>query len=222
MNNRLSGQSKVIAIVAGGVIHNGQRKAIRASDVVIGVDRGALWLVRRGIPPDIAIGDFDSVTAVEKKRIHDISRVYIEYLPHKDVTDLELAIEEAIRLRAKEVRIFGALGRRFDHAMAATQLLGRLESHNIYGIIVDNFNKIHIVRRQLTLPKTRDLRYVSVIPLHTQATVSLSGFAYDVSRRTFHSGSTLGISNEIVAGFATVTVHSGKVLIIQSNDGPVR
>lgn len=218
MKKRASGQSKVIAIVAGGVIHERQQKDIRASDVVIGVDRGALWLVQRGVIPDVAIGDFDSVTRTEKKRIHDASSVYIEYVPQKDMTDLELAVEEAIRLRATEVHIFGALGRRFDHAMAAVQLLARLGSHNIYGVIVDNFNKIHIVRRQLTLPKTRSLRYVSVIPMRQSATISLTGFAYNVSRRTFAVGSTLGISNEIINDHATITIHSGVIVVIQSKD----
>lgn len=222
MKNRASGQSKVIALVAGGVVGQRQLADIRGSDAVIGVDRGALWLIQRGVIPDVAIGDFDSVASSEKKRIHDASRVYIEYPPHKDMTDLELAIEEAIRMSATEVHIFGALGRRFDHAMAATQLLVKLGSHNIYGVIVDNFNKIHIVRRQLTLSRTRGLRYVSVIPVRNSAVISLSGFAYDVSRRTFITGSTLGISNEIIAESASVSVHSGQVLVIQSNDTPVR
>jgi thiamine pyrophosphokinase len=222
MKKRAPGQSKVVAIVAGGDIHRRQLLAIKKADVVIGVDRGAYWLVERGVPPDIAIGDFDSVTNVEKKRIHDESVVYIEHVPQKDMTDLELAIEEAIHMRATGVHIYGALGRRFDHTLAATQLLMRLESHNIYGIIVDNFNKIHIVRHQLTLPKTQKFRYVSIIPLHKNAKVSLTGFTYDVSHQTFMSSSTLGISNEIVAEFATIIVHSGQVLVIQSSDVPVR
>ena len=136
MKNRALGQSKVIAIVAGGVLDGSILPQLRQAHLVIGVDRGALWLVSHRITPDVAIGDFDSVTQAEKKRIHDHSDVYIEYAPEKDATDLELAIDHAITLRPKEVVLYGVLGRRFDHAMGAVHMLLRLESHNIYGVIV--------------------------------------------------------------------------------------
>lgn len=222
MRNGALQQSKVVSIVAGGKLHRRFLPAIRASGVIIGVDRGALWLINEGITPDVAIGDFDSVTASQKKLIHNTAKKYIEYLPEKDMTDLELAVEESMRLRPGEVWIYGALGGRFDHTFGAIHLLTRLVSHNIEGVIVDNFNKINIVRRQLRLTNSTDFRYASIIPLHEDATISLRGFAYDVSRRTFAVGSTLGISNEIVAESATVSVHTGQVLVIQSSDKPVR
>lgn len=222
MINRASQRSKVISIVAGGRFSRRFLPSIRAAAVIIGVDYGAWRLVKEGVAPDIAIGDFDSVTAFQKKQIHDRAKKYIEYLPEKDMTDLELAVEEAMRLRPKEVRIYGALGGRFDHAFGAIQLLTRLVSHNINGEIVDNLNKINIVRRQLVLPSGSGFQYVSVIPLHKNAMLSLDGFAYSVSRCTFAVGSTLGISNEIVDESATISVHSGQVLVVQSNDRPVR
>ena len=222
MTNRASQQSKVISIVAGGELHRRFLPAIHASSVVIGVDRGAWWLINEGVTPDIAIGDFDSVTLTQKKRIHDAAKKYIEYAPEKDMTDLELAVEESMRLRPSEVWIYGALGRRFDHTFGAIQLLTRLVSHNIEGVIVDNFNKINIVRRHLTLAGRQGFTYVSVVPIHANAVVSLSGFAYDVSRRIFSVDSTLGISNEIISESATVSVHTGQVLVIQSSDKSVR
>lgn len=219
MKNRALGQSKVIAIVAGGALDGSVLPQIKKAHAVIGVDRGALWLLRHRVTPDVAIGDFDSVTKVEKKRIHDHSDVYIEYAPEKDATDLELAIDHAISLKPKEVMLFGVLGRRFDHAMGAVHMLLRLESHNIYGVIVDNFSKINIVRRQQTLAHDNIYRYVSIIPVMTKATVTLKGFAYELARTALYSGSSLGISNEISGTSAHITVHQGSVLVIQSTDG---
>lgn len=205
---------KTIAIVAGGMPPNSTPKA----DGYIGVDRGALWLLRWGITPDIAIGDFDSVTKREKKYIHDHVTQYIEYPPKKDETDLELAIDEAIRLKPKEVRIYGSLGRRLDHSLTAVNLLLKLESYNIYGEIVDNFSKIQIVRRKLTLKKDAAYPYISIIPFGLDATVTLRGFAYNVIRKIFHRNSSLGISNTITQSSATITVNKGLVLVIQSRD----
>lgn len=205
---------KSLAIVAGGAPPTITPKA----DWYIGVDRGALWLLRQGITPDVAIGDFDSVTKREKQYIHDRVRKYIEYPPQKDETDLELAIDEAIRFKPKEVRIYGALGRRFDHSLAATNLLLKLESHNIYGEIVDNFSKIQIVRRKLTLSRDSVYPFVSILPFGSDAIVTLSGFAYNVTRKRFRLDSSLGISNEIFDESATIQVHEGLILIIRSKD----
>lgn len=209
---------KIVTIVAGGQLHKKFLPQIREADVVIGVDRGALWLLKQNVMPHIAIGDFDSVTPVEKRRIHDHAKTYIEYESQKDATDLELAVEEAIRMRPREVRIFGVLGIRFDHALTAIHMLLKLVSHNIYGEIVDNFNKIHIVRHQLRLNKPSDFRYVSIIPLSVCATITLRGFTYNVVRHVFIAGSSLGVSNEILGSSATIWVHKGYVLAIQSRD----
>jgi len=222
MIDRALQQSKVVSIVAGGKLHRRFLPVIRTSAVIIGVDHGALWLINEGVVPDIAIGDFDSVTAAQKRRIHDTATKYIEYLPEKDMTDLELAVEESMRHQPDEVWVYGAMGRRFDHTFGAIQLLTRLVSHNIEGVIVDNFNKINIVRRQLTLTSGSGFQYVSVIPIYERVTVSLRGFAYNVSRHTLAAGSTLGISNQIAEQSATISVHTGQALVIQSNDKPVR
>lgn len=205
---------KSIAIFASGMPPNKVMKA----DIFIGVDRGALWLIKQGITPDIAIGDFDSVTKSEKRIIHDTAKKYVEYSPKKDATDLELAINEAILLRPREVTIYGALGGRFDHEMGAIQMLLKLESHNILGQIVDNLNQIMIVRRKITLGKDRKYRYVSVIPIGSDTTVTLKGFEYDVKNKKITVDSSLGISNEIVSKRATITVHKGLIMVVQSQD----
>lgn len=219
---RSSQQPKIVSLVAGGVLSSRFLPSIRSSSVILGVDRGALWLINHGIAPDVAVGDFDSVTPAEKQRIHDHAGKYIEYLPEKDTTDLELAAEEAITLKPSEVMIYGATGKRFDHAMGAIQVLQKLVSHNIHGVIVDNFNKIHIVRRLLTVPMDPVFRYISVLPVVAGTTVSLTGFAYELIRKPLPFGSTLGISNEITSEIATISVHRGQVLVIQSRDTPVR
>ncbi len=221
MKNRALGRSKAIAIVAGGTLDTSLVPHIKSAATIIGVDRGALWLIRHKITPDVAIGDFDSVTHTEKKRIHDHSDVYIEYAPEKDATDLELAIDHAITLKPKRVVLFGVMGRRFDHAMGAVHMLLRLESHNIYGVIVDNFSIINIVRRQQTMVKDPAYPYISVMPVGLTVTVTLKGFAYDLVRTRLRAGTSLGISNEISRKSATITVHHGQALVIQSRDQSV-
>jgi len=210
---------KSIAIVAGGALDAFLLERIREAQYIIGVDRGAYWLITHGVVPDVAIGDFDSVTKKEFSHIKKNVTKIIRELPHpKYVTDLELAIEYAKTLDPKEVGIFGAIGSRFDHTFAGITLLLNLSSYNIYGYIVDNFNKIQIVRRVLKLKPSKVFKYVSLFSLNGKTTVTLTGFRYNVSKRIFLPGSTLGVSNEIAAKQATITIHEGLALVMQSKD----
>lgn len=209
---------KTVAIVAGGTLDEVHVSRIRNADYLIGVDRGAHWLVTNGIVPDIAIGDFDSVTKKEFLLIKKNIKHVVQYPKEKDSTDLELAVNYAIARQPKEVCLFGAIGSRFDHGFAGIMMLLKLSSHNIYGYIVDNFNEIYVVRRILEIVPSRVFRYVSLFSLTNSATVTLSGFLYNVSRRRFVRGSTLGVSNEMVKKSAQITVHDGLVLVVRSRD----
>lgn len=207
-----------ISIVAGGL--NGKQflPDIAQGDMVIGVDRGALWLIQKGITPHVALGDFDSVSGRELSRIRKrVGKVRL-YPKKKDATDLELAVDEAIRYKPSEVRIYGALGDRFDHSLAAISLLLKLSSHNICGYIVDKFNRIQIVRRELILQPSQIFHYVSLFPVGGKVTVTLRGFAYNLRRHVIIRDSTLTISNEIIGRSATINVHRGKLLVILSRD----
>lgn len=211
-------KKNTIAIVAGGTLDKRFLPEIMRADMRIGVDRGAAWLLKQKVIPDVAIGDFDSVTKRELQSIKKKVKKVIEYPQSKDATDLELAVDYATRFKPKRVVIFGGIGTRLDHTWAGIHLLLRLSSYNIYGYIVDNFNKIFIVRRELTVKPSKIFCYISIFPLIKDATVTLTGFRYPVERQTFIHGSTLGVSNEIVSESASITVHEGIVLVVKSRD----
>ena len=50
-----------IALFAGGDL----TEANRDFDLFVGVDRGAFYLLKQGLPLDLAVGDFDSVSDEE-------------------------------------------------------------------------------------------------------------------------------------------------------------
>ncbi len=208
---------KTVAVVGGGRLSKQFLPEIIKSNYVIGVDRGAYWLITNGITPNIAIGDFDSVSLKEldeiKKRVHTIKK----YPSKKNATDMELAIEYAIKFKPKEVVIYGAIGTRLDHTLVAVQLLEKLLNVGIPGSIHDEYNDIYLVD-QITLPKDPHKRYLSLLPVTKQAVVTITGCAYNAADLILHRGKTLGVSNEIREKTATIEVHSGKALVIQSRD----
>ena len=207
-----------IAIVAGGTLSYAMKKRIKKASYVIGVDRGAYWLLENHIIPDLAIGDFDSVSGRELALIEKEVGIVEKHPKEKDVTDLELAIDHACTLRPKTIEVFGVIGSRMDHTWAGIQLLQRIKSHNILGYIVDNFNEISLVSGFVSLHKSQTYKYISFFPFHDRASVTLSGFRYNASRRVFVSGSSLGVSNEIVSSPAKVVIHDGMLLVVRSRD----
>jgi len=208
-----------MALVAGGTLDVCMIPQIRAAQWIVGVDRGAWWLLSHKIVPQVAIGDFDSVTEKELASITRLVPEVIRYPAEKDATDLELAVAYAIKKRVNVVEIFGARGTRFDHEFAGMQVLLNLASHNVMGYIVDNFCKTFIVVRRLErVEKSDEYKYLSIFPFGKDAVITLKGFKYGAARRRFKLGSTLGVSNEIQARIASITVHSGAVLVVRSRD----
>ncbi|MEK6190173.1 MAG: thiamine diphosphokinase, partial [Carnobacterium alterfunditum] len=86
-----------LAIMVGGPYERVPvLKEVNSKELIwIGVDRGTLRLLEQGIVPKIALGDFDSVTKEELKKIkNEVADVRV-YQAEKDETDTELAVQIA-------------------------------------------------------------------------------------------------------------------------------
>lgn len=210
---------KYFALVGNGEKDEGICDEIIRASVVIGVDRGALWLLEHGITPTIAAGDFDSVSKNEMERIRKECADVRVYPAQKDKTDMELAIDVAQSLYPKgEARIFGALGKRIDHTLGN---IGLLEHCHVIGMpaeVVDEQSRIRHIKTIHTIKRDKRYPYLSVIPVGKSASVTMQGVQYPVTNRVFYRSSTLSISNRITSTEAVITVHRGSVLVINSRD----
>ncbi len=208
-----------IAIVAGGKLDKRFLKEIIRADRIIGVDRGAAWLLEQGVTPSVAIGDFDSVTKKELRAIKKIVKDVREEPPHpKYATDLELALDYALGLKPREVIIFGGIGTRLDHTIAAVHFLEKFLEKGINGKIIDERNEIILIRGKHSVLGHSPYRYLSILPHTHKIVVSLTGFAYPLTRKELIRSTSRGISNEITGEEAWIEVHEGIALVIKSRD----
>ena len=91
----------------------------------IGVDHGVEELLKQGITPKFAIGDFDSL-----QNRQTLENLNIQILPErKDVTDTHAAIEYAISKGYDEIELYGVTGGRLDHFL---QLCVCLKNINMF------------------------------------------------------------------------------------------
>lgn len=207
-----------IIIVANGNLLSTLLPVITSGDFVIGVDRAAYWLLEQGITPDVAVGDFDSTSPDELREIKKRVRHVEAHSPEKDFTDTELAVRYALKQKPKELVIVGGVGSRVDHLLATIYLLDLVRKNRVRGYLIDERNRIQLVSRGRTILKRGEYPFVSLIPFTKTISVTLSGLKYPLTRKTIVRGQTLGISNEFAADEAIVDLHSGKALVIESND----
>jgi len=207
-----------VIIFTNGKLEENFVGEIKKSDFVIGVDWAAYWLIEQKIMPDLAIGDFDSTTEEEMIVIKNNCKNIKIFETKKDFTDTELAVGEAIKLNPKEVTIYGATGTRMDHTLANIFLLDKFLEKSIFASIRDKNNEIYLVDNKLILKKDINYPFVSVIPITDLATVSLSGFEYELDHKVIKRGEAIGVSNEIVGESGEIVVQKGKVVVVRSRD----
>lgn len=206
-------------IFSGGMLSPDDISEIRDGDLIIGADRGALYLVECGIYPDIALGDFDSVLPEQQDKIRKYSKRLISCDPvHKDLTDTELALELAIEEHVGEVLLLGATGTRIDHTLANLQMLRQAMQQHIHCIIQDGHNRIMMTSTEAVVEE-RGYTYTSLLPMTAEVTgITLEGFMYPLLNATLNMGQSRGVSNRLIAPAGKVYIESGLLLIIQSKD----
>ncbi|MBD2847950.1 thiamine diphosphokinase [Paenibacillus sp. IB182496] len=206
-------------IFSGGALGDWARALIRPGDRLIGADRGARYLVEHGYAPDLAIGDFDSVSAAELAAIRAAARETADCDPvDKDYTDTELAVRRALQERPRELVLVGALGTRLDHSLANLHLLELARRSGVEASIVDAHNRVRLVTQQLQLERSA-YTHVSLLPLSERvAGITLEGFRYPLREAELALGQSLGISNVLEGERGSIAVRAGLLLVIETHD----
>lgn len=191
-------------------------------DSVIAVDNGLTYAQKLNITPDIVVGDFDTFGIENIQKNVDITRTKVLAVnPEKDDTDTELAINTAIRIGSTSIDIICATGNRFDHTLGNLHNLYLCLNAGVDARIVDSNNTIRLIKAGNTILKQSELRgkYVSLIPFAGNVIgVTLKGFKYPLDNYTIEPGYSIGISNELVESEGTITIGSGVLILVNSND----
>ncbi|MCO7127977.1 thiamine diphosphokinase [Sporolactobacillus shoreicorticis] len=186
----------------------------------IGADHGTVVLLKNKIRPIRAFGDFDSLTPEERIEIDKNALDLCAYPPEKDKTDLELALNWALRLNPEQCYLFGVTGGRMDHALASVQLLMKSTDTTTELAIIDKKNWITLLTPGAYPVKNNpSYRYLSFLALTERVTgLSLSCVKYPLRDAELHLGSSLCISNEPQAAIFHVSFSHGLLLMMRCSD----
>ena len=205
-----------IALFAGGTIDSFQMDF----DLFIGVDRGSLFLIEQGICPDLAVGDFDSVSEKELALIYSQSKEVLQAQPEKDDTDLELAVKAVFaRYPQAQLTIFGAFGGRLDHTLANIFLPSNPE-------ITPYMQQIRLCNAQNELrycPQGRHeikpvagMNYLAFMPVD-DGRLTIEGAKYPLNESNYFFKKVYA-SNEFIDEPVFLECQSDYVIVIYSKD----
>jgi thiamine pyrophosphokinase len=208
-----------VLLVAGGQPDTWPQLDFTTFDAIIGIDRGNWFLLEAGVQPDIAIGDFDSLTDAERARVFDAIPDYHQSPAEKDDTDTQLALSTAFdRYPDAQVTVIGASGGRLDHLMANLYL--GLEPRFVGRDIILRDKQNTMVYRgpgRHRITKEVGMRYLAFVGLTPVEGLSIQAAKYDLSPTDYAYPVAL-VSNEFLTDSVDLTISSGIVAVIQSKD----
>ena len=201
-------------IISGGNIQNGfaldfLKKRIEESRgekiTLVAADKGMEWFMKnREFIPDLAIGDFDSLSEEGQKYMESLKGPEIIRLkPEKDDSDTQSAVNQ------------------MDHVLANLGLLSMGKEQGVRIAIADQWNYITLAESGTILHREEQFgKYVSFFTVGGDVTgLTLKGFKYPLNG--YHltvEDSGLTVSNEISEETAEILYESGQLLMIMSRD----
>lgn len=184
----------------------------KSCNLVICADSGYKYAQQLNIVPDIIVGDFDSYTDSLPENI----TVY-RSPPEKDDTDTMLAVKTAIENGCSDICLYGALGKRFDHAFANIQTLVYAYENGCNMRIIDADNEITVQGAGCKEYNRLDGWYFSIFSLTEKSLIKkYYGVKYPLYDFELEKSFPIGVSNEITENKAVLQIDSGLVLIVRS------
>lgn len=197
------------------------RGEIRADDLIIAADGGALHCRKLGISPSVVIGDFDSLEPADLAALQANGSQLIRYPSHKDETDLELAFEYARKHGCQEILLIAALGARWDMSIANLLLAAHPAYEGIQVRLVDHHQELLLIHSGESLNlHGHPGDTLSLIPLNNRAQgITTQGLEYTLSDEDLEFGSPRGVSNVFTAENATISLQHGLLICVVIRNG---
>ena len=199
------------------------RTLLKPDDTIICADGGTRHALALGVSPRFVVGDMDSSTQDEIQALNQAS-IPIELHPRdKNETDLELALNRALKQEPSFILIVGALGGRLDQTLGNISLLSDSRLMPLDCRLDDGVEEVFFCQGRPLAPSQafrgriegtrRDL--VSLIPWDGMVTgIRTTGLRWPLNNETLYPDKTRGISNEMLETVAEVSIESGLLLVV--------
>jgi thiamine pyrophosphokinase len=192
--------------------------SIPPGSAIVVADGGAGHALRLGLSIDVAVGDFDSLSASDLEAVDRAHTRVVRHERTKDATDLELALDLALEQGPRRILVFGSGSGRADHAFGQLQLLAADAYRSVEIDAHLGPATIHVVRSERSL-SGRPGELISLFALHGPALgVVTQGLVYPLRGETLAPGSSRGVSNVFAEPEARITAAHGVLLAVRPGE----
>ncbi len=187
---------------------------IAPDDIIICADGGSNHAAALGIRPNIVVGDMDSISDALLQEFQAQGTELRKYPRDKDSNDLELALQAALELSCSEILCLSILGRRQDHSLTNTFLLGRYASlGNKISILGSTWQAQFVTSQQPCTFNGAPGDIFSLTPMvATVYGVTVKGVKWALTDETLPWGGSRTVSNEFLGDCVSVTLNEGIML----------
>jgi thiamine pyrophosphokinase len=208
-----------VVVVAAGDLAEGDLDELADAELVIAADGGAAALVASERRVDRIVGDLDSIDPGLVERLAEAGTAIERHPVDKEASDTELAVSSALAAGATQVVLLGAVGGpRLDHELANLLLLA---DPSLAGIDLRAVHRPSVVRplrggeRLELIGRVGDL--VTLLPIGGEADgVTTGGLRWSLDAATLPLGGSRGLSNEVTAPDAWVSLERGTLLVVKT------
>jgi thiamine pyrophosphokinase len=192
------------------------RRLIRLDDLLIAADGGARHAASLDLTPSLIIGDFDSLTAEELDKFSRAGASLQRHPPEKDETDLELALDHALKIGCAPILILGAYGGRLDQSLGILSLISAPKCIEANVRADDGQTEAFFINERAEISgKPGDT--VSLLAWGASAEgIITSGLQYPLNAETLSPYLTRGVSNVMTEQKATVSLTGGLLLCVHN------
>ena len=185
-------------------------------DAIIAVDAGYAALVERGIAPHHAFGDFDSLGFVPQEAEGGVC--VHPFDPHKDFTDMDLALNYPIDEGYTQSVIFAGPHPRHDHSLANLQLMAAAarKGQRVWGVTEEEVVVALDAEGELNhLEIAAGSQGICSVLAHSDSVSGVyeTGLAYGLEDARLTNCFPLGISNELTGQAARISLEEGSAWI---------
>lgn len=214
-------RTAVVVADAPGVDLAPFHSLIQQADLVIAADGGARYLLALGILPQIAVGDFDSIEPLALERLIAAGVEVQRHPVHKDETDLEFALLQAVAAGARQVYVLAALGGRADQHLANLQLLTHPALAPVEVRLLQERWEIFAIRESARLEGSAG-DIVSLLPMtEVVQGIVTEELYYPLRDEALRLGPARGVSNAMLSSQARVTIRDGVLLCMHEHQQPI-
>lgn len=194
-----------ITLVGGGFsTRPALERALERAPWLVAADGGADAALALGFRPELAVGDFDSISEPARQAL---GAARLHHTPDQEETDFDKALDA---IAAPFVLAVGFSGARLDHTLAAMSTLAR-NAHR--RVILDSGDDLCVICPPRLVVELPVATRVSLYPLAPVRCAS-EGLVWPTSHLHFTPTGRIGTSNAAAGGPVTLAADAPQMLLM--------